>query len=234
MHEWPDTRQRAIDIQRDVASRVVLHGNTDEPRLIAAVDTAYGFGGEHLYASAVVLSFPQLEEVERAYHFGKVTFPYFPGLFYFREGPIMVEALARLKSEPDLIIVHGHGTAHPQRCGIACHIGVNFNKPTVGCARRLLVGTHRPVPDLKGGQQPILHKGKEIGIAYRTKDKVKPLFISPGHMCDLNFSRDMIVRCLRGFRLPEPLRLAHLLANKYKRKMEKGSPVKPARPPEPA
>ena len=234
VHEWPPTKHKAIDIQRDVATKIKLHGNTDDPKLIAAVDTAYGFGGEKLYASAVVLSFPQLEEVERVYHFDKVTFPYFPGLFYFREGPIMVQALAKLESDPDLIIVHGHGTAHPQRCGIACHVGFDFDKPTIGCARRLLVGTHRPVPDLKGGQQPILHKGREVGIAYRTKDKVKPLFISPGHLCDMNYSRDIIVRCLRGFRLPEPLRIAHLLANKYKRKMEKGSRPKTPRSPEPS
>ena len=208
-------------LQKQVAREIKLHGNTTEPRTIAAVDTAHGFQGEYLYAAVAVLSFPKLEEVERAFCCEKIVFPYHPGLFYFREGPAIIGALSQLKSDPDLIVVHGHGAAHPRRCGMACHVGHFFGKPSIGCARRLLVGHHRPVADRKGSSQPITIGSSQVGIAYRTKDNVKPLFISPGHLCDLTYAQDILVRCLRGFRLPEPLRLAHLLANKYKRKMEK-------------
>jgi deoxyribonuclease V len=227
LHDWPLTKHEAIKIQKNTRPRVNLHGDDMDPGLIAAVDTAYGFGGEYLYVAVAVLSFPNLEEVERGYYKDKVTFPYSPGLFYFREGPMIVEALSRLETDPDLIIVQGHGTAHPHLCGIACHIGVDFAKPSIGCARRLLVGDHLPVGEAKGSHQPIRLRGSEVGMAYRTKDSVKPLFISPGHLCDLQFAVKIVVQCLRGFRLPEPLRVAHLLANKYKRKMEKNSRPKP-------
>lgn len=215
------TKHDAVALQKEFIPRIKLHNNSHEPTLIAAVDSAYGYGGEYLYASAVVLSYPKLQEVERAYHFEQVTFPYYPGLFYFREGPTIVNALAKLKTEPDFLMVHGHGIAHPQRCGIACHVGVAFDKPTLGCARRLLVGTHHVVGEAKGSYQILRLRGQAVGFACRTKDRVKPLFISPGHLCDMEQSRELVIKCLRGFRMPEPLRLAHLFANKYKRKVEK-------------
>ncbi|MFZ5981071.1 MAG: endonuclease V, partial [Candidatus Zixiibacteriota bacterium] len=173
------------------------------------------------YAAVVVVDFPKLQEVERAYYFDKVEFPYHPGLFYYREGPVVSKALEQIKSRVDLMIVHGHGIAHPKRIGMASHLGLDFDIPTVGCARKNLTGTYRPVGDNKGCSQPIYIQGKEVGLAYRSKDKVKPIFISPGYKCDLTYAREIIVRCLRGYRLPEPLRLAHLLANKYKRHIEK-------------
>jgi deoxyribonuclease V len=200
---------------------VTLRGNLSEPKLIGAVDTAYGYGGEKLYASAVVMTFPDLEEVARMSQFCEVTFPYIPGLFYFREGPAIVDALAGLSVDPDVIIVHGHGIAHERSCGLATHVGLEFDIPTIGCSRRLLTGTHRPLGDAKGSSQPIIYRRKEVGKAIRSKEKVKPLYISPGNGCDLNYCVDIVTRCLRGYRLPEPLRLAHLLANKFKRYKEK-------------
>ena len=229
VHTWPTTKQEAFEAQQAVIPLVKIRECPGPPETIAAIDTAYGVGGEMLYASAVVLTFPELKEVERTYHHGKVSFPYIPGLFYYREGPIIVDTLRKLKSDPDLLVIDGHGTAHPRCCGIACHIGVAFDRPAVGCARKLLVGTHMPVRELKGNYQPVRHRGKEVGLAYRTKDNVKPLYISPGHLCNLEYAREMLVKCLRGFRMPEPLRLAHLFANKYKRYEEKnrkaGSPI---------
>jgi deoxyribonuclease V len=220
-HGWPKSKQEAINFQKERVSLIDSRGNQSEPSLIAAVDTAYGFGGEKLYAAAVVLSFPQLEEVERIYHCGPIDFPYYPGLFYFREGPVILDTLVRLEHHPDLLIVHGHGTAHPRRIGMACLIGLDFDLPTIGCARKLLSGTSRPVGESRGSSQPIFLQGREVGLAYRSKDRVKPIFISPGYKCDLSFARDIIVKCLRGYRLPEPLRIAHLFANKYKRYNEK-------------
>ena len=221
-HEWPESRQDAYTLQDARARQVDISANVNEPELIAAVETAYGYGGEIAYAAAVVLSFPEMKEVERSLVHCPTKFPYIPGLFYFREGPSLVSALSQLQTEPDLIMVSGHGIAHPRQCGMASHIGIDFDKPTIGCARRLLHGKHRPVGETKGSREVIKHRDLELGVAYRSKDKVKPIYISPGHLCDLTLSRDLVVRCLRGYRLPEPLRLAHLLANKHKRHMEKG------------
>jgi deoxyribonuclease V len=204
-----------------VAAQVDLYGDLSDPRLIAAVDSAHGQGGHVLYAAAVVVTFPDLVEVERAFYYSELEFPYTPGLLYFREGPAVIGALAKLKSEPDLIVVHGHGIAHPQRCGLACYVGVAFDRPTMGCARRLLAGRHAPVAPTKGSFEKIIIDDRQVGVAQRTKDDVKPVFISPGYRCDIAQAQDIIVRGLRGFRLPEPLRLAHLLANKYKRRAEK-------------
>lgn len=224
-HGWPSTKHDAYRIQAAATAEVLLHGNAVEPTLIAAVDTDYGVDGEYLYAAAIVLSFPAFDEVERAYARIRVTFPYIPGLFFFREGPAITEALSKLTSEPDAIILSGHGIAHPKRCGLASHIGLAFDRPAIGCARKLLAGQHRPVGETKGNSQPITLEGKEVGLAYRSKDKVKPIFISPGHKCDLGYARDIIVRSLRGFRLPEPLRVAHLLANRYRQRSEKSTLV---------
>ncbi len=221
-HKWPKTKQDAYTLQDSRARLVDISANMNEPETIAAVETAYGYAGETAYAAAVVLSFPEMKEVERSLVHIKTEFPYIPGLFYFREGPSLVAALSQLESNPDLIMVSGHGIAHPSQCGIACHIGIGFDRPTIGCARRLLHGKHRPVDETKGSLQKIKHRDAEIGIAYRSKDNVKPIYISPGHLCDHRLSQDFVVRCLRGYRLPEPLRFAHLLANKHKRYMEKG------------
>jgi deoxyribonuclease V len=220
-HDWPSTPEQALTFQRACVARVALTGNNRPPRLIAAVDTAYGLNGRHVYASAIVMDFATLTEVEKTSAGRPVTFPYIPGLFYFREGPAMVDALSMLEHDADVIIVHGHGVAHPRMCGSASHIGLTFDKPAIGCARRLLAGAHVPVAAERGASQPIRIGRDEVGIAYRSKDNVKPIFISPGHRCDLPFALDVIVHSLRGFRLPEPQRVAHLYANKYRRYREK-------------
>jgi deoxyribonuclease V len=221
LHEWPTTSQEAITIQNELAGRIELCDNAGPPQLIAAVDTAYGEDGEMIYAAAVVTTFPEIEEVEKAFFHATTKFPYTPGLFYFREGPAIIGALSKLQHEPDLLIVHGHGIAHPRRCGTASMIGLAFDKPTIGCARKLLAGTHRQLLPQRGSRQPLMLQSKEVGIVFRTKDNVKPLFISPGHRCSLALAGDIVVRNVRGYRLPEPLRLAHLFANKYKRFRER-------------
>ena len=218
---WPRTKEEALAAQLESAGRIESLGNTGDIELIAAIDTAYGKNAETLYAAAVVLTFPDLQEVERSVFCGPVDFPYVPGLFFYREGKTILNTLGKLESEPDLIIVHGHGTAHPRKCGIASQVGLAVGKPSIGCARKLLVGNHRPVDTARGGFQPVLLKSKEVGCVYRSKENVKPIFISPGNRCDTELARDIVVRCLRGFRLPEPLRLAHLFANKFRRRQEK-------------
>lgn len=227
-HDWPSAPEQALAFQHACMSQVSLTGNNRPPKLIAAVDTAYGYKGERIYASAIVMKFDSLTEVEKRSAGGPVSFPYIPGLFYFREGPVMIKALSMLRHDPDLIIVHGHGVAHPRKCGSASHIGLTFDKTTIGCARRLLAGNHSPVAAEHGSSQPIHIGREEVGLAYRSKDNVKPIFISPGHRCDLDFAREVIVGSLRGFRLPEPQRVAHLYANKYRRICEKSRGANPS------
>ena len=220
-HPWPTEKNEAIEIQKELAKLISILPNFDEINYIASVDTAYGTNADILFASASLCTFPEIEEIERRSFYSKVTFPYIPGMFYFREGYAMIKALEKLEQQPDLIIVHGHGTAHIKNCGVASMIGVAFDIPAVGCSRKLTVGSVKEIAQDKGSSQPILYQNKEVGVAYRTKDGVKPLFISPGHKCDIPFAKDIVVRNLRGYRMPEPLRYAHLSANKYKRFIEK-------------
>lgn len=220
-HPWPKDKYEAIEIQRELAKSIEILPNYDDINQIVSVDIAYGKNADIVFASAVLCTFPEIEEIERRSHYSEVTFPYIPGMFYFREGPAMIKALEKLDQQPDLIIVHGHGIAHVKNCGVASMIGVGFDIPTIGCSRKLLTGSVRDILPAKGSSQPIISQNKEVGIAYRTKENVKPLFISPGHKCDMPFAKDIVVRNLRGYRMPEPLRFAHLSANKYKRYIEK-------------
>ena len=144
-HDWPTDKASAYAIQDERIDRVRISGNTSEPHLIAAVEATYGHGGEYLYAAALVLTYPDFEEIERAYCRLSPEFPRSTNLNYFREGPALVGALERLESDVDIIVVHGEGIAHPRRCGTACHLGLDFDKPAFGCCRRLYHGTHRPV-----------------------------------------------------------------------------------------
>jgi deoxyribonuclease V len=220
-HEWPNNKHQAAEIQAELAGSVEIYPINDDIQTIAAVETAYGKSAETIYASVVVCSFPEIVEIERKVQYGRIEFPYIPGMFFFREGQTIIKAFEKLETEPDLIIVHGHGIAHPLRFGMASHLGLIFNKPSIGCCRKILVGNHRDVDSLKGSHQKILYQNKEVGYAYRSKDSVKPIFISPGHLISLEQSKEYIVRNLRGYRLPEPSRFAHLTANKFKRQMEK-------------
>ncbi len=217
----PSSNKQARKIIAEMAEQVRLYPGDSDPSLIAAVDTAYGLQARTVFACAVVTTFPEIELVEQAYARQATPSPFIPGLLCFREGPVMLKALAGLRKNPDIVIVSGHGLAHPQGCGIAAAIGVATGMPTIGCSLRLLCGRHHPVGAGKGSSEPIVLRGREVGSAYRSKDDVKPIFISPGHLTNLEQSRDIIIRNLRGFRMPEPLRMAHLFVNKYKRKTEK-------------
>lgn len=225
-HDWPTSKAEAYKYQEEVARQIKLLPISEEPKLIGAVETAYGNGGETLYCCVVVMTFPELEEVEQVFSHGPTGFQYEPGLLYFREAPVIAQTLSKLVATPDLLIVHGHGTAHPKRCGLASSLGVVFEIPSIGCCRKLLAGQHREVGPTKGDAQQVLLNSNEVGMAYRSKDNVKPIFISPGHLCDLPGAVGLVKRCLRGFRQPEPLRLAHLLAHKYKRRGEKMNSAK--------
>ena len=220
-HSWPTTKSAAYDLEESRLALLSPEEPLPQPKVLAAVEATYGHGAESIFAAAAVMSYPELEPIERTLCHLPVDFPYIPGLFYYREGPVMVEVLRKLTHQPDVILVSGHGRAHPRRLGLACQIGISFDTPTIGCARRLLIGRHQPVGETRGNMETIVHRGDTIGVAYRSKDSVKPIFISAGHRSDTDTAAATIARTINGFRLPEPLRLVHNLANRHKRNVEK-------------
>ena len=158
----------------------------------------------------------QLEVLEEQYTTGSLKFPYIPGLLTFREGPLLIEAFKKIKIELDVIIFDGQGIAHPKRLGLATHMGILLDKPTIGCAKSRLIGTYEEPEKGNGSYNLLKDSGEVIGAVLRTKEDVSPVFISPGHRIDLKSSIEIVLKCLRNHRLPEPTRQAHLLVNKLR------------------
>ncbi len=221
LHKWPHGRAEAVKIQNQFKNRVVFEGALDDVKLIAGVDTAFDHIANILYAAVCLYSYPDLIEKEHATASATATFPYVPGLHVFREGPVILRAFARLHTRPDLVIFAAHGEAHPRRFGMASHLGVILDIPSVGCARKLLVGEHDEVAAVSGSSAPLMLNTIRVGTVYRSRDGVKPIFISPGHRCDVESATKIVVGTLREYRVPEPLRAAHRLANRLKHAGEK-------------
>jgi len=212
-HAWTADTTEAKAIQLELAGEVSRAGSVKNPRYIAGADISINrFKGTGT-AAVVVLNYPQLEVVEVQKVTGAVSFPYVPGLLSFREMPLLLPAFEKLKLTPDIVIMDGHGLAHPRRIGIACHLGLFLGIPTIGCAKSRLVGTYSE-PGNEPGRWSVLLGGVDvIGAVVRTKARIKPVYVSPGHMITLNSAVDWVLACCRGYRLPEPTRLAHLAAN---------------------
>jgi deoxyribonuclease V len=210
---WNLTTHDAVDEQRVLSARVVEHNEFGDIGLVAGVDVGFEDDNRISRAAAVVLTFPQLEPIESAVARRPVTFPYVPGLLAYREMPAVLEALMQLRSEPQMIVVDGHGRAHPRRFGIACHLGVVLELATIGCAKSILVGKARMPENEIGAWTPIMHKGEEIGVALRTRIGVSPVYVSIGNKVDLQTAREIVRRCTTKYRLPETTRWAHRVAS---------------------
>jgi deoxyribonuclease V len=175
------------------------------------------FLDNRIIAFACLYKYPELYPLEDSIFFGESSFPYIPGMLSFREGPAIISAIKKLSQIPDLIIFDGHGIAHPKGFGIASHIGVILDIATIGCAKSCLVGEYVD-PGLRKGQwQYLYYKGKEVGVVLRTRDFVKPIFVSPGHKIDIKSSIDIVLNCVLRYRIPEPLRRADRLSKIYKK-----------------
>ncbi len=212
LHSWQVNIARAIDIQTKLAARVSRRGEAITPRYIAGLDISLRRGEGVATGAVVVLNYPGLELVETKIVQKKVDFPYVPGLLSFRESPLMLAACEKLTLIPDLVLVDGQGIAHPRRLGLASHLGLLLNIPTIGCAKSRLWGSH-DMPGAEPGEYAKLSdKGEEIGVVLRTKLGVKPVYVSIGHKIDLQSAIHWVLACCRGYRLPEPTRLAHLTA----------------------
>lgn len=205
---WSLTPRQAMRCQERLRERVVLDDDFGQIRFVAGADLAFDPETNVAVAGVIVYRSPQLEEVERQMARRKLRFPYIPGLLSFRESPVLLAAFARLRAEPDLILIDGHGRAHPRLFGIACHIGVLFDKPAIGCAKSLLVGEHEEPGPRAGATAPLLFRGERVGTVLRTRDNVKPIFVSQGHRVSLESAVRLVQQTVDGYRIPRPTREA--------------------------
>lgn len=209
LHRWDVSPQEAIRLQLELAGQVI----TTQPlplasiRLVGGVDVSVR--NEISRAAVVVLRYPELDVIETVTAERPATFPYVPGLLSFREGAVILDALRQLQATPDVFILDGQGTIHPRRIGIACHIGLFLDRPTVGCGKTLLVGRHGPLLAAKGSWVPLVHRGETVGVVLRTRANVKPVYVSVGHRATLDDARALVLSCTTRYRLPEPTRAAH-------------------------
>ena len=217
LHRWDLSYTRATRLQEELAPRVVLRGGPRRPRLVAGADVSYERGSDFFFASVLLLDGETMEPVEKAHASGTSPFPYIPGLLSFREAPLLLRAFRRLKGTPDLVMIDGQGIAHPRGFGLAAHVGLILGVPAVGCAKSLLVGEHDEPGPRRGDRSPLLYKGRRVGTALRTRDGVKPVFVSPGHRIGFTRSAEAVLLCGRGYRLPEPTRLAHQAVNRFRK-----------------
>jgi deoxyribonuclease V len=217
-HDLDLTTKEAMLLQEELRGEIVDNLSFD-PRavkIVAGTDISYLRELRLAMGVAVVMTFPDLEIVEESRTAVRVSFPYVPGLLSFRELPALLPALKALENEPDLIFVDGQGIAHPRGMGIASHLGLLAGKPSIGCAKSRLIGEAEE-PDLEAGsRKPLIHEGKRIGVVLRTRYSVKPLYVSVGHMIDLETATAMVLACCRGYRLPEPQRRAHAATGEMK------------------
>jgi len=221
LHSWELSAREAVALQKTLAEHIeVAGGMPRQLRRVAGVDVSYRRSGGQFHAAVVVLDYQSMAILETATTSGEVTFPYVPGLLSFRELPILLKAFRNLSIPPDLILADAQGVAHPRRLGLASHLGLWLNLPTVGCAKSCLCGV-AALPEVeRGAWTPLYDHGEIVGRVVRTKARVKPLYISAGHKINLQAAVKVVLQCCRGYRLPEPIRQAHLLSNRVRSSFE--------------
>jgi deoxyribonuclease V len=225
LHRWNVTPEEAVEIQNQLRMQLDLQSEPQRIETVAGVDVSYDKGSDWLFAAIVVLRLPELQLIASASATATVPFPYIPGLLSFRECPAVLQAWEQLAVTPDCIICDGQGIAHPRRLGIASHLGLWLDIPTIGCAKSLLVGAYREPGAKRGSMAPLLHRKEQVGVILRTKDNVSPVFVSQGHKITLSKAVEIVLACCTKYRLPEPTRRAHLLVNEIRRNAEKGEAI---------
>jgi deoxyribonuclease V len=210
LHPWNVSPAEAVVIQKRLAAQVVLEGAPQDVRVVAGADISVGGGRGR--GAVVLLSYPELQPLEQQVVEAELAFPYVPGLLAFREVPVLAEAFRRLSRRPDLLLVDGQGLAHPRRFGIACHLGLLLDLPTIGCAKSRLVGDHGPLGQDAGSGTELRDGPDVLGLVLRTRAGVTPVYVSVGHRIGLDEAAEWTLRLCRGYRLPEPARLAHQAA----------------------
>lgn len=216
--KWDVEPREAVQVQKKLRSLVQLRAFSKPLRFIAGADVSFNKYNPRIYAGFVILDAKNMSVVERSSAVLDVKFPYVPGLLSFREIPPLMKAWEGLKIEPDVIVFDGQGIAHPRRLGIASHAGLILGRPTIGCAKSLLTGVYEEPTLEAGATEPLVDRktGERIGTVFRTKSKVKPVFVSPGHLMDIESSLRVIRQCVGKYRIPEPTRQAHLFVNEVR------------------
>lgn len=211
-HCWDVTTAEARQLQERLAGTVVRTGKLPALRRVAGIDVSVNRWTKTGRAAIVVLDYPAMTVAEVSAVSGAITFPYVPGLLTFREAPLVLEAWEKLRTPPDAVLVDGQGIAHPRRIGLAAHLGLSLGVPTVGCAKSRLIGEHEDPGNEAGSTADLVDSGELIGQVVRTRTGVKPLYVSIGNLIDLPSAVRLVLDCCRGYRLPEPTRLAHQAA----------------------
>lgn len=225
LHPWDLSCREAARLQEGLRERLILDDRSFPPslRTIAGADVSYARGSDRFFAAVVVLAYPSLEVLEEAFAEDRSAFPYVPGLLSFREGPVVLKAFERLRHVPDAVLFDGQGIAHPRGIGLASHLGLILDIPSIGCAKTRLCGAHGEVEAGRGSRAELRVDGSVAGAAVRTRDRVKPVYVSPGHRVSLEKAVEVTLSCCRGYRLPEPVRLAHRAVNRIRREAGDGN-----------
>lgn len=223
LHRWDLTPKEAVALQRRLAEHVVVADTLKEVvRVVAGVDVSYRRRAAQFHGAVVVLDLVSGDILETAAASGKGVFPYVPGLLSFRELPVLLQAFRKLQNVPQVVLVDGQGIAHPRRLGVASHLGLWLGLPTIGCAKSRLCGNAGEPGLARGQRTPLLLDGEPVGAVLRSRDRVRPLFVSPGHRIDIERSVEIVLQCGQGYRLPEPTRQAHLASNLQRKRLEDG------------
>jgi deoxyribonuclease V len=217
LHDWALTPPEARRLQERLRTRLSIEGGPGPLRSAAGADVSYERGGDEVFAAVVVLDTRTWEPIEVVRTRAPARFPYVPGLLSFREAPSLLGAAALLRHRPDVLLCDGQGLAHPRRFGLACHVGLLLDLPTIGCAKTRLVGSHREPGPRRGQRARLVHRGETVGTVLRTRTGVKPVFVSPGHRIGLEEARRITLSLCRSRRLPEPVRAAHAECNRARR-----------------
>lgn len=216
LHRWNLGYHEAVKVQEALKERPIFTRLRRKVGLVAGADVSYAKNNNRLYAAVVIVTLPALSLVEHKIAQDKVRFPYIPGLLSFREAPVLLKAFKKIGTTPDVVLFDGQGTAHPRGLGLASHMGLFLDIPAIGCAKTLLIGESEPVGKEAGSFAYLKNKDEVIGAVLRTKSGIKPVIISPGHRITLDESINIVLQCVRRYRLPEPIRQAHLLVNKVR------------------
>ncbi|BBO17042.1 endonuclease V [Candidatus Brocadia pituitae] len=218
LHSWRLDYKKAIELQKTLRERLILKRVTGKICTVAGADVSYEKHGDLFFAGIVVYTLSkQLEKVEEVTAIDRARFPYIPGLLSFREAPVLLKAFKKLKNDPDVILFDGQGIAHPRHFGLASHLGLILDRRAIGCAKSRLVGEFRCVKNVAGSYSKLFYQHEVVGVVLRTKVNTKPVFVSPGHKVNLAFAIRIALATCVGYRIPEPVRQAHLLVNRVRK-----------------
>lgn len=221
IHTWNVTIEEAKSIQLQLHDKIMLHELHEPVELIAGADVSYSRKLKKSFASVLIFKYPELAIIERAEAIADVHFPYVPGYLTFREAPVLLSAFEEITLVPDLVLFDGQGIAHPRHLGIAAHLGLFLNIPTIGCAKSRLIGEYDEVGFERGDYSALLHRNEVIGAVVRTRKNVKPIFVSPGFKITVDESLEWALKTCLGYRIPEPVRQSHMTVTKMRVEYER-------------